>query len=81
MYVTGGVDLDTEEFAPLLASPEGTAVARAVVLHELGHLLGLDHVAEAGQLMFPTTSDVLDFGDGDLTGLVQLGRGNCVPGL
>jgi len=81
VYVTGSVELDAAEFARMLTATGGAAVARAVVLHELGHLVGLEHIADAGQLMFPTTSTVLDYSDGDLAGLVRLGRGDCVPGL
>jgi hypothetical protein len=81
VYVTGAVALDAAEFARMLTVSGGAAVARAVILHELGHLVGLDHVSDADQLMFPTTSNALDYSDGDLTGLAELGLGDCVPGL
>lgn len=81
VYVTGSVTLDATDFADLLASPDGQAVARAIVLHELGHLVGLGHIDDPSQLMYPETGTALDFASGDLTGLVQLGRGECVPGL
>jgi hypothetical protein len=81
VYVTGTVVLDAEDFREMLAWPGGEELARAVVLHEFGHLVGLDHVDDATQLMYPTTSATLDFAAGDLTGLVQLGRGECVPAL
>jgi Matrixin len=81
VYVTGDVALDAAEFARMLTVSGGAAIARAVILHELGHLVGLDHVSDADQLMFPTTSNALDYSDGDLTGLAELGQGDCVPGL
>lgn len=81
VYVTGGVSLDGATFVRLLATPEGMPIARAVVLHELAHLVGLDHVGDAGQLMYPTTSAVTDFAAGDLTGLAALGSGECEPDL
>lgn len=81
VLVTGGVSLDGAEFIRLLATPGGQAVARAVVLHELGHLVGLDHVVDPDQLMYPTTSAVLDFASGDLTGLAAVGSGECEPDL
>jgi len=81
VFVTGTVSLDEAEFDRLFAQPWGAADARAIVLHELGHLVGLDHVSDRGQLMYPTTSGVFDFAPGDLTGLVALGRGECVPDL
>jgi hypothetical protein len=81
VFVTGSVSLDEAAFDDMLASPGGADVARAIVLHELGHLVGLDHVSDASQLMYPSTSGVLDFAAGDLTGLAALGQGKCVPGL
>ncbi|TKJ28351.1 matrixin family metalloprotease [Blastococcus sp. CCUG 61487] len=80
VYVTGTVSLDAEEFGVILRRG-GERLARAIVLHELAHLVGLDHVDDPSQLMHPTTGDVYDFADGDLTGLAALGRGRCVPEL
>jgi hypothetical protein len=45
-----------------------------VVLHEWGHVMGLDHVRERGQLMHPAGGGMAGFGPGDLEGLRQLGR-------
>jgi len=48
----------------------------SVVLHELGHIMGLDHVKDPDQLMysgrFPNVA-VHDFAPGDLEGLRRLG--------
>jgi Matrixin len=81
VFVTGAVALDAAAFDQMIAVPGGAADARAVILHELGHLVGLDHVPDATQLMYPESNRVLDFAAGDLAGLVQLGRGECVPAL
>jgi hypothetical protein len=81
VFVSGVVDLDAAAFAGFLAAPDGEAFARAVVLHELGHLVGLDHVGDPTQLMYPETRDAVDFASGDLTGLARLGAGECVPQL
>jgi hypothetical protein len=81
VYVTGGVDLDAAAFEQLLMTPSGSAAARAIVLHELGHLVGLDHVTDTAELMYPTVSGTYDFASGDLTGLAALGRGECFPDL
>jgi hypothetical protein len=81
VYVTGAVSLDSAAFDQLLTTPRGAAAARAIVLHELGHLVGLDHVSDPAELMYPTTSATFDFGSGDLTGLGALGRGECFPDL
>ena len=52
--------------------------ARAVLLHELGHLVGLAHVPDPYQVMFDTNAYPLAaYRAGDLRGLEQLGRGPC----
>jgi hypothetical protein len=82
VFVTGTVSLDAGQFPGILRRRHGTAIAQAIVMHELGHLVGLDHVQDDHQLMYPTSrGDVLDFAAGDLTGLAALGTGRCVPAL
>jgi len=52
--------------------------AGAVLLHELGHLVGLDHVTDPYQVMFESNAFPLaSYRSGDLRGLEQLGRGPC----
>jgi hypothetical protein len=48
----------------------------SVLLHELGHIMGLDHVRDPDQLMYSgrhPNYDLRDFGPGDLEGLRRLG--------
>ena len=47
-----------------------------LVLHELAHVMGLEHVADRAQLMNPnmTTSTPNGFAAGDRAGLAQVGR-------
>lgn len=80
VYVTGLVTLDGPQMAESLQMPGGRDEARAVIQHELAHLVGLDHVPDPGQLMQPVLDpEVTSFGAGDLTGLALLGAGRCVP--
>lgn len=67
-YVVGQILLDTAAFTRASYDDED----RAVLLHELGHLVGLDHVDSFRELMHPTPRRT-DFGEGDLEGLALLG--------
>jgi hypothetical protein len=80
-FVSGIVVLDGGQFPDVVAW-SGPEVAQAIVLHEFGHLVGLDHVTDESQLMYPeTVPGVTDFRAGDLEGLARLGRGSCAPHL
>lgn len=52
----------------------------ATLLHELGHLVGLDHVDDRSQLMYPTAVfGAARFSEGDLRGLEAVGAdGGCL---
>jgi len=76
-YVTGQVALDRDWFDEAVASPGGYAQARAVLIHELGHLVGLDHVTDPGELMAASNSGVTELGPGDRQGLAAVGAGLC----
>lgn len=78
----GQVRLDAPDLAGIMASrPDGAAEVRAIIVHELGHVLGLDHVDDPTQLMHSENMGVLDLADGDRAGLALLGSGPCVPQL
>jgi len=78
-YVTGSVELVADKLARIQREElNGKKVVRAVVLHELGHVVGLDHVNSRWQLMYPRTQRAKrDYGRGDLAGLAALGKGTC----
>ncbi|SDQ25850.1 matrixin family metalloprotease [Arthrobacter crystallopoietes] len=81
VYVTGQVELDGPQMREVLQYPGGWEGARSVVVHELGHVLGLDHVDDPGQLMYAGGNSQTQLGDGDRAGLALLGQGECVPEL
>ena len=55
----------------------GYEQARAIVVHELAHVLGLDHVDDPDELMHPVTASRTGLGPGDLQGLALLGQAAC----
>lgn len=70
----GGFGPDPEGLGPI--GPAGVTWGR-VILHELGHLMGMAHVRDPAQLMYPETTDHTTrptmFAAGDLAGLQQVG--------
>ena len=73
-YRTGMVALRTDWFDdPGVTDPQKIAV----VMHELGHVLGLAHVDDARELMAGTNIGLTHLGPGDREGLARLGRGAC----
>jgi hypothetical protein len=78
VYVTGQVILDAPSLTAMMERPEQV---RAVIMHELAHVLGLDHVDDPEQLMYGDNVGLTDFAPGDRAGLARLGAGTCVPKL
>jgi hypothetical protein len=56
----------------------GQASRVALYMHELGHVVGLEHVDDPHQLMYPAMGHARDFGAGDLAGLRKAGQGGCM---
>jgi hypothetical protein len=76
-YISGSVTLDAPQLVDgPLYDRDGV---RGVVIHELAHLLGLEHVTDASQLMYPRgTPGITSLQDGDEAGLAALGAVDCV---
>lgn len=79
-FVSGIVYLDPAKLTEI-AARSGQAVADSVILHEFGHLVGLAHVNDPNQLMWPRGNalGLVTYQPGDLAGLNQLGQGPCQP--
>lgn len=77
-YMSGQVVLDGPQLGRILAGNAGVERTQAVLLHELAHLVGLEHVEDDTALMYPATSHrVSDFTAGDLRGLAAVSGGQC----
>lgn len=74
-YVTGQVVLDTDVFDDI--SGDAYPAAQAIVDHEFGHLVGLDHVDDPRELMNSDNLGLTTYGPGDLKGLARLGNIPC----
>lgn len=74
--VTGSIALDTEVFEDGWFSGDRQDL-QAIVDHEFGHLVGLGHVKDPGELMARRNTGQLTYGPGDLEGLALLGSVPC----
>lgn len=79
----GFVVLDADKAVRLRAG-FGPGTRRSnLVMHEIGHVMGLDHVSDRRQLMHPQLSETTPkgFAAGDLAGLKKLGaEAGCIDG-
>ena len=75
-FVTGSIALDTEVFDST-SNGEERASLQAIVDHELGHVVGLDHVDDPDELMYAENVGRTTYGPGDLEGLARLGSIPC----
>jgi hypothetical protein len=76
-YVSGEVVVNASQH---ITPGFGTRYSLGVVMmHELGHVMGLAHVTDPRELMYSGPGEVppqTDWGPGDLLGLQQVGRGS-----
>jgi len=73
-YMTGMVALRADWFRDPHTS---RAEKRAVIMHELGHVVGLGHVRDSHELMDAENTGQTTLGPGDREGLALVGRGPC----
>ena len=73
-YVYGGVVLDARQKLPVRGFGNGASVG-ALLLHELGHTMGLNHVRATSQIMYPALQTTFRgrYEAGDLAGLHAVG--------
>jgi hypothetical protein len=76
-YVSGSVYLDAADLSVALQQPGGADQVRAIIVHELGHLVGLGHVEDPGELMNAVNDGRTELGPGDREGLAAVGSGTC----
>ncbi|WP_432476704.1 matrixin family metalloprotease [Nocardioides sp. GXQ0305] len=75
-FVTGSIALDTDVFDGPSDGPERENL-QAIVDHEFGHVVGLDHVSDPAELMYESNVGVTEYGPGDLEGMARLGSIPC----
>lgn len=81
VFNTDRLDLDVGSLDDLsLDFADRASSWGAVMVHELLHLVGLDHVDDPGQLMYGRPGEgPVALGDGDIAGLDVLTAGGCRP--
>ena len=72
IYVSGWVAVNADYPGP--GGFDSPSAVGLTVQHELGHVIGMGHTKIYGELMQTSGGGALDWGEGDLEGLAQLGR-------
>ncbi|MDQ1287982.1 MAG: hypothetical protein QG622_1547 [Actinomycetota bacterium] len=72
--VTGAAVFNTAFNSLPAGFGSGEPTRGQLILHELGHVMGLMHVDDESQVMFPRMGQESTFGAGDLAGLKKQGK-------
>jgi len=74
--VTGDVVINADATRSMSPGFGAGKTMGRLLLHELGHVVGLGHVSDQTQVMYPDllAARSADYGSGDLAGLAHLGR-------
>lgn len=73
----GVVFIDIDDLPQSFDRAEDRDRTLLILTHELGHVVGLDHVTDSGELMYPLLNGATGWGPGDLAGLAAAGSGRC----
>ncbi len=76
-YASGEVTLDRDQFQQLTTRTDADRVLQPILDHEFGHLVGLAHVEDEGELMNHHNLGRTSWGPGDLAALAALGKLPC----
>jgi hypothetical protein len=76
-YVTGRIALDAPQLTEELDGLHGADGVRGVIVHELGHVLGLAHVDDDHETMNKSARRDGRLGPSDRVGFGQAGAGPC----
>jgi predicted Zn-dependent protease len=75
--VTGSVTLNADNVTPWLSETRGPRSLELLLIHEIGHVLGLAHVTDRAELMDARPIAVGGLGAGDRQGFAIAGNGSC----
>lgn len=77
LIVSGSLAVNTRHNRFYGGGRDGRPSRQALFEHELGHIVGLDHVRDRSSRMYPTMTATRALSPGDREGLRQAGQGPC----
>ena len=77
VIVTGAAQFDANWFKKTISVGNVTDPT-SVIMHEFGHIIGLDHVTDKKEIMNPVENGFTTWGPLDRAGLEFMGSGPCL---